>query len=50
MKWSITNNKSWNSLEREFSWVADMHGVMQDTVHHAEGDVAIHTRMVLESC
>jgi predicted kinase len=49
MKWSITNNKQWNELQQEFSWVADMNGVMQDSVHHAEGDVAIHTQMVLKA-
>ncbi|MEJ1242458.1 AAA family ATPase [Chryseolinea sp. T2] len=49
MNWSIANNKDWSALEKRFSWVADMHGVPQDAIHHAEGDVAIHTRMVLEA-
>lgn len=49
MNWSLTKNKSWQSLENEFSWVADMNGVVQDPRHHAEGDVAVHTKMVLES-
>lgn len=45
MKW--IKNKNWESLCRQYSWVADMEGVPQSPVHHAEGDVAIHTRMVL---
>ena len=49
MVWSLTKNKDWRSLETEFPWVAEMRGVQQDPSHHAEGDVAIHTQMVLES-
>lgn len=49
MEWSLTKNKNWSSLEEEFDWVADMKGIQQDPSHHAEGDVAIHTQMVLES-
>jgi predicted kinase len=49
MEWFLTKNKSGESLEKEFQWVADMRGVMQDPRNHAEGDVAVHTRMVLES-
>lgn len=47
--WTLSNNKSWEHLAESFGWVADMAGVPQDAVHHAEGDVAIHTRMVLEA-
>lgn len=49
MIWSITSNKEWNQLEKDFDFVRDMHGVPQDRVHHAEGDVAIHTRMVISA-
>lgn len=49
MKWSLTNNKEWSHLEQTFDWVADMRGVPQDAIHHAEGDVAIHTNMVLNA-
>ncbi|MFZ6012711.1 MAG: AAA family ATPase [Bacteroidota bacterium] len=49
MKWTISNYKTWGHLEKTFDWVADMRGIPQDTVHHAEGDVAIHTNMVLEA-
>ncbi len=49
MKWAITNNKEWLHLEQTFDWVADMKGVPQDKIHHAEGDVATHTQMVLNA-
>lgn len=42
-------NKDWDTLSRQYDWVADMHGVPQSPVHHAEGDVATHTRMVLKA-
>lgn len=48
MTWQLTKNKDWPSLEKQFSWVADMQYVEQHKVHHAEGSVAIHTQMVLE--
>jgi putative nucleotidyltransferase with HDIG domain len=38
----------WEALQR-FDWVRSMAGCPQDPVHHAEGDVWIHTRMVLET-
>jgi putative nucleotidyltransferase with HDIG domain len=47
--WTIANDKTWDNVSRQYDWVADMHGVQQDAVHHAEGDVAIHTNMVLQS-
>lgn len=49
MKWSLTNNKEWSNLEQTFDWVADMRKIPQDPIHHAEGDVATHTRMVLNA-
>lgn len=36
-------------MAQHYDWIADMHGVPQDPVHHAEGDVAVHTQMVLEA-
>ncbi|GEP97985.1 AAA family ATPase [Chitinophaga cymbidii] len=45
--WTISNNKSWEQLEQQFDWVRDMRGIPQDPVHHAEGNVDVHTRMVL---
>lgn len=41
-------NQSWEILEEQFSWVKDMKNVPQDKIHHAEGNVAIHTQMVLK--
>ncbi|OQP54743.1 poly(A) polymerase [Niastella populi] len=49
MMWMLTTNKDWDSLEEKFDWVQDMEAVPQDPVHHAEGNVAIHTRMVMEA-
>ena len=47
--WQFTENKQWEYLKQTFDWVHDMHGVPQDPIFHAEGDVAIHTQMVLNS-
>ena len=47
--WQITENKDWASLKEQFSWVRDMQGVAQDSIHHAEGDVEIHTQMVVQA-
>jgi len=44
----LFENKNWEQLRKQYSWVADMHGVPQDVQHHAEGDVAVHTQMVLQ--
>jgi putative nucleotidyltransferase with HDIG domain len=38
----------WVGLNR-FTWVQELKGVPQDPEYHAEGDVWIHTRMVLEA-
>ena len=46
--WTLTKNKDWQQLQ-QFSWVKDMQGVPQSPVHHAEGDVATHTQMVLDA-
>ncbi len=46
--WTISKNKTWTDVEH-YPWVQDMQGVPQSPVHHAEGDVAIHTRMVLQA-
>ena len=49
MDWKLIENKAWDSLEQHFEWVRDMNDVQQSTAHHAEGNVGIHTRMVLEA-
>lgn len=46
--WKLIENKEYSSLRDRFSWVKDMEGVPQDVRYHAEGDVAIHTKMVVE--
>ncbi|EHQ24263.1 AAA family ATPase [Mucilaginibacter paludis] len=45
--WTFSENKEWRYLEHTFDWVKQMNDVQQDTCYHAEGNVAIHTRMVL---
>lgn len=47
--WKIIENKEWENVRSTFSWIRDMEGVPQDEIYHAEGDVAIHTRMVVEA-
>ncbi|GLZ34243.1 hypothetical protein Lesp02_64300 [Lentzea sp. NBRC 105346] len=39
----------WRAIHQEFAWVRQLDGVPQDAVHHAEGDVATHTRMACEA-
>jgi predicted kinase len=39
----------WPKIRATFSWVRDLTGVVQDAVHHAEGDVEVHTRMACEA-
>ena len=47
--WTISDNKDWTVLEERFEWVNAMKAVPQDPRHHAEGNVAVHTQMVLEA-
>lgn len=47
--WKIINSYDWELIRKEFSWIRDMQAVPQDPIYHAEGDVEIHTRMVLEA-
>jgi predicted kinase len=39
----------WDKLEKEFSWFRDMKEVPQDLLWHGEGNVFIHTKMVVEA-
>ncbi|MBC8071816.1 MAG: HD domain-containing protein, partial [Deltaproteobacteria bacterium] len=39
----------WEEIDRALPWIAAMRDVPQDPIHHAEGDVWIHTRMVCEA-
>jgi putative nucleotidyltransferase with HDIG domain len=47
--WQFSEKKDWAYLESQFDWVKRMNDVPQDPVYHAEGNVAIHTQMVLEA-
>lgn len=47
--WQIINTKNWEEIMTTFQWIRDMQGVPQSLIYHAEGDVAIHTRMVMEA-
>jgi predicted kinase len=38
----------WEEMDREYPFVRALAGCPQDPVHHAEGDVWLHTRMVCE--
>jgi predicted kinase len=39
----------WQALDEDYAWIRALKGVEQDPIHHAEGDVWIHTRMVCEA-
>ena len=39
----------WSRLDETYDWVSGLKGCPQDPIHHAEGDVWIHTRMVLDA-
>lgn len=45
--WTFSENKDWAYLEERFDWVKRTDEVQQDPRYHAEGNVAIHTQMVL---
>ncbi|WP_207510392.1 AAA family ATPase [Longitalea luteola] len=47
--WTLTADKDWAHLHDRFDWVRDMDAVPQDPAYHAEGNVAIHTQMVMEA-
>ena len=39
----------WEAMRAQFAWVRALAGTPQEPAHHAEGDVATHTRMVAEA-
>ncbi len=47
--WKINNTYNFEELTNKFTWLSDMKGVPQDAIYHAEGDVYIHTQMVVEA-
>lgn len=44
----IIENKDWEALSERFDWVRDMDQVPQHKIHHAEGNVAVHTQLVIK--
>lgn len=40
---------NWDAIHDTFAWIRRLDGVAQDQIHHAEGDVATHTRMAAEA-
>jgi len=46
-KYKIGVELDWSNLSDSYSWIADMKGVRQDDIWHAEGDVFTHTKMVV---
>ena len=39
----------WDRIDHEYEWIQALRGCEQDPEWHAEGDVWVHTRMVLEA-
>lgn len=49
LSYKIIEDKNWDALEQRFDWVRDMSHVSQHKIHHAEGNVAIHTQLVIKN-
>ena len=39
----------WEKIDQSFAWVQQLRGCQQDEIYHGEGDVWIHTSMVVEA-
>lgn len=48
-KYEIGKELDWEDLSTTFPWIEEMKGVPQDPIWHAEGDVYVHTKMVVEA-
>lgn len=48
MSWKIHPSYNWQELELSFDWIRDMKGVQQSPIYHGEGDVFVHTQLVLK--
>ncbi len=46
--WIINQTINWDFLQ-QYDWLQKMHNCEQDVVWHAEGNVFIHTKMVVEN-
>ncbi len=44
----VGQNFDWEAITAAYTWVQKLKNTPQDPIYHAEGDVYIHTRMVLE--
>lgn len=42
------SNFNWEEIQKNYSWALEMNDVPQDAIFHFEGNVGIHTRMVVE--
>ncbi len=40
---------AWDRVREAFAWIRRLEGVPQDVIHHAEGDVSVHTRMAAQA-
>lgn len=47
-KYQVGKELDWDDLANSYHWIAEMKGVPQDPIWHAEGDVYIHTKMVTD--
>ena len=47
-KYQVDTELDWDDLANSYNWIADMKGVQQNPIWHAEGDVYVHTKMVTE--
>jgi predicted kinase len=47
--YDIGEGVDWDALEEECQWFRDMKDTPQDKIWHAEGDVQIHTKMVVNT-
>lgn len=47
--YDINNGIDWEGIENNFDWFRDMADTPQDEIWHAEGNVQIHTKMVVEA-
>jgi predicted kinase len=47
--YEVDKNIDWNLLENKFTWLNELKNTPQDAEWHAEGNVFIHTQMVLDA-
>jgi putative nucleotidyltransferase with HDIG domain len=47
--WQFIQHIDWAHIEEQLPWFRELRETPQDPVYHAEGDVATHTRMVVEA-